>query len=103
MVTVLGFPLDWLTIHKGSFIVFAVVVGVHTLARLIPAVNLGTGRSQRDGGVGRLRGWAPRLAIVTATLLAGALAAALILPAASGWRNERDSRDFPPGTGFHHD
>jgi hypothetical protein len=103
MATVLGFQLDWLTIHKASFLVFAVVVGVHTLARLIPAFNLGTGRSRREGGVGRLRGWGPRLAIVTATLVAGALAAALVLPAASGWGNERDFHDFPAGKAFHHD
>jgi hypothetical protein len=101
--TVLGLRLDWLSIHQASFIVFAVVVGAHTLARLIPAFNLGTGRSRREGGVGRLRGWAPRLAIVTATLVAGALAAALILPAASSWRNERDFHDFPPGRSFSHD
>jgi hypothetical protein len=31
------------------------------------------------------------------------LAAALVLPAASGWRNERDVHDFPPGRGAHHD
>ena len=75
MATVLGLQLDWLTIHKASFLVFAVVVGVHALARLVPAFNLGTGRSRREGGVGRLGGWGPRLAIVTATLVAGALAA----------------------------
>lgn len=103
MVTVLGLQLDWLTIHKASFLVFAVVVGVHTLARLVPAFNLGTGRSRREGGVGRLGGWGPRLAIVTATLVAGALAAALILPAASGWQGERDFHGLPPGKGFHHD
>ncbi|MDQ1660716.1 MAG: hypothetical protein QOJ68_696 [Blastococcus sp.] len=102
LATVLGQRLDWLSIHQASFIVFAVVVGVHTLARLIPAFNLGTGRSRRDGGVGRLRGWGPRLAVVTATLVAGALAAVLILPAASGWQNERDFRDFPPGSAPSH-
>jgi hypothetical protein len=103
MVTVLGRQLDWLTIHKASFLFFAVVVGVHALARLIPAVLLGTGRSRRAGGVGRLRGWGPRLAIVAASLVAGALAAALILPAASGWRDDGGFHDFPPGTVFHHD
>jgi hypothetical protein len=100
--TVLGLRLDWLTIHQASFLVFAGVVGVHTLARLIPALHLGTGRSRRDGGVGRLRGWAPRLAVLTATLVAGALAAALILPAASGWQNEREFHHFPPGSGPRH-
>jgi hypothetical protein len=103
LVTLLGQRLDWLTIHKASFLVFAVVVGLHTLARLIPAFNLSTNRSRRAGGLGRLRGGAPRLAVVTATLVAGALAAALILPAASSWRNERDFHDFPPGKNFSHD
>jgi hypothetical protein len=102
LATVLGQRLDWLSIHQASFLVFAVVVGVHTLARLIPAFNLGTGRSRREGGAGRLRGWAPRLAVVAATLLAGALAAALVLPAASDWRNEQDFHGFPPGSGQRH-
>ena len=103
LATVLGLRLDWLSIHQASFLVFAVVVGLHTLARLLPAFRLGTGRSRTDGGGGRLRGWTPRLAILAATLAAGALAAALVLPAASGWQDERDFRGFPPGSDLHHE
>jgi hypothetical protein len=102
LVTVLGLRLDWLSIHQASFIGFAVVAGLHVLARLVPSVVLTTGRLHRAGSGGRLGGWASRLAVLTATLAAGALAAALILPAASGWHNERDFHDFPPGSGPRH-
>ncbi|MGZ4670602.1 MAG: hypothetical protein ACXVX3_18895 [Blastococcus sp.] len=99
LFTILGQRIDLLSIHQGMFIVFAVVAGLHVLARLVPAVTVTTGRIQREDGAGRLRGWAPRLAILTATLVAGALAAALILPAASSWQNERRGfGDFPPGS-----
>jgi hypothetical protein len=98
LVTFLGQRIDLLSIHQALFIVFAVAAGLHVLARLVPAVLLTTGRIQRERGGGRLRGWAPRLAILTATLVAGALAAMLILPAASSWQNEqRGFRDVPPG------
>lgn len=103
LFTVLGQRIDLLTIHQGMFLVFAVVAGLHVLARLVPAVAVTTGRIQREGSAGPLRGWAPRLAILTATLVAGALAAALILPAASSWQNERrDFRDFPAGSAPFH-
>jgi hypothetical protein len=100
MATFLGQRIDMLSIHQASFLAFAVAAGLHVIARLVPSVVLTTGRLHRAEGRGRLQGWAPRLAILTATLVAGALAAALILPAASGWRNEqRTFRDFPPPAG----
>jgi hypothetical protein len=85
LVTLLGQRIDLLWIHQGLFVVFAVVAGLHVLARLVPAVVLTTGRIHRANGDGRLRGWGPRVAILVATLVAGALAAALILPAAASW------------------
>jgi NhaP-type Na+/H+ or K+/H+ antiporter len=98
----MGAAVDWLSIHQASFLGFAVVAGLHVLARLVPSVVLTTGRLHRAEPGGRLRGWVPRLAVLTATVAAGALAAALVLPAASGWRNERDLHDFPPASGRHH-
>jgi hypothetical protein len=97
LFTVLGQRVDLVTIHQGFFIAFAVVTGLHVLARLVPAYFLATGRAQQTATGGRLRGWGPRAAILVATLVAGALAAALILPAASSWQQERrEFRDFPP-------
>ena len=95
LLTFLGQRLDLLSIHQALFIVFAVAAGLHLLARLVPAAVLATERGHR--GDGRLRGRGPRVAVLGATLVAGALAAALILPAASGWRNEQSG---PPPGGF---
>ena len=102
LITLLGQRIDLLSIHQAMFVVFAVVAGVHLLARMVPALVLAAERGHRDGG--RLRGRAPRVAVLVGTLVAGALAATLILPAASGWRDEQ--RGFPghppPGASFHH-
>ncbi len=96
LVTLLGQRIDLVSIHQGLFIVFAVVAGLHLLARLVPAVVLATERGHRDDdAAGRLRGKGPRLALLAVTVLAGALAAALILPAASAWHDE--FHGFQPG------
>jgi hypothetical protein len=102
LVTLLGQRIDLLSLHQASFLVFAVAAGLHLLARFVPAVALATERAHRDGG--RLRGRGPRIAVLVAALVAGALAAALILPAAAPWQAER--HDFfpggPPPPGFRH-
>ena len=95
LATLLGQRIDLVSIHQGLFIVFAVVAGLHLLARLVPAVVLATERGRRDDAPGRLRGKGPRLAVLVGTVLAGALAAALILPAAADWHEE--FHGFRPG------
>ena len=100
LITLIGLRIDLLSLHQASFIVFAVAAGLHLLARFVPAVVLATERGHRDDG--RLRGRGPRIAVLVAALAAGALAAALILPAAAPWRDEQ--RGFPggPPPGFSH-
>jgi hypothetical protein len=100
LAIVLGRRIDLLSLHQASFIVFAVAAGLHLLARFVPAVALATERGHREEG--RLRGRGPRIAVLVAALVAGALAAALILPAAAPWRDEQ--RGFPSGPppGFDH-
>jgi hypothetical protein len=97
LATPLGQRIDLVSVHQGLFMVFAVVAGLHVLARLIPAVVLATERGYRGAGSGRLRGRGPRVAVLAATVAAGALAAALILPAASAWHDEHHGP--PPGVG----
>jgi hypothetical protein len=94
LVSLLGQRLDVVSVHQGLFIVFAVVAGLHLVARFVPAVVLATERGRRDDG--RLRGRGPRVAVLVATLAAGALAAVLILPAAADWHDEQHGP--PPGT-----
>jgi hypothetical protein len=100
LLTLLGQRIDLLSLHQASFIVFAVAAGLHLLARFVPAVVLATERGHRDDG--RLRGRGPRIAVLVAALAAGALAAALILPAAAPWRNEEHGFPGGPPPGFHH-
>jgi hypothetical protein len=94
LVSLLGQRLDVVSVHQGLFIVFAVVAGLHLVARFVPAVVLATERGRREDG--RLRGRGPRVAVLVATLAAGALAAVLILPAAADWHDEQHGP--PPGT-----
>jgi hypothetical protein len=105
LATVLGQRIDWLSIHQALFIVFAVVAGLHVLARLVPSVVLATSRTRGQESGAQLRGWGPRVAILGATLVAGTLAAALVLPAASSWHDEhRGFHEFPPsGSGPAHE
>ncbi|HJP73988.1 MAG TPA: hypothetical protein VJ914_06955 [Pseudonocardiaceae bacterium] len=80
-VSVLGYQVSALTLHQASFVIWAVVTGLHTLGRLVPATRLITGRAMVPGTVARvvtLMGIA-----VTATL-----AAVLIYGAATSWLNE---------------
>jgi hypothetical protein len=97
LASLLGQRLDLVSIHQALFVVFAVAAGLHLLARLVPAAVLATERGHRDHGSGRLRGKGPRLAVLAATVVAGALAAALILPAAAAWHDEQHGP--PPGVG----
>ena len=59
LVTLLGQRIDLVSIHQGLFIVFAVVAGVHLLARLVPAVVLATERGRRDGAAAGCAGRGP--------------------------------------------
>jgi hypothetical protein len=93
LFTLLGQRTDLVSIHQALFVVFAVLAGLHLLARLLPAVVLATERGRRDDGGDRLRGRGPRIAVLVATLVAGTLAAFLILPAATSWHDA--------GPGFH--
>jgi hypothetical protein len=40
LITALGQRVDWLTLHQGLFIVWAVLTGLHVLGRTVPALQL---------------------------------------------------------------
>jgi hypothetical protein len=95
LFSALGQRVDWITLHQGSFIVWAVATGLHVLGRLIPAWQL---TLTRASGVTRVPGAARRVA---ALLVSGALAVACVgwvLVHPGGWN---DQRDF--GHGSRHD
>jgi hypothetical protein len=90
---------SWVNVHQALFIVFAVVAGLHVLARVVPAVLLVRGRRKESPGrPGNVPGGGARLGILLGTLAVAALAAVLLLPGASSWQQERfhGGDDGPP-------
>jgi hypothetical protein len=97
----LGMGIDLLSLHQASFVLCGIALGLHFLARIVPALRLAAGwtpgrRPVRE----RVPGARPRLAVVTASLAIAAVAAALLLPLASSWQNDRSGKfdhERPPG------
>jgi hypothetical protein len=80
LLAVAGQRISVLTLHQLSFILWAGATAIHLFARAIPAARL-TARTQSGhvpGGVGRLL-------TLTATLVAGAIAAWAVLSASQAW------------------
>jgi hypothetical protein len=80
-------PVAPLTAHKASFVVWAVVTGLHTLARLFPALRLTVARTADRIAVPG-RAW--RGTALVAALLVAAVGAGVALGASTAWRT-----DFP--------
>jgi len=101
LFTALGQRIDWESLHQAAFVVFAVVTGLHLLARLVPALTLVSARVRRAVGArpaGSVPGAPRRVTALAATLVAAAVAAALLLPLASGWHGDDHRRFGPPGS-----
>jgi hypothetical protein len=78
--------IDWVGLHQATFVVFAIVAGLHVLARLVPALALTTRRVRaRVGLPERVSGGGRRLALVLLSLAVAALATVLLLPLAADW------------------
>lgn len=91
----LGQRVDAITLHQGSFLVWAVVTGLHTLGRLVPAVQTVLPRASTARAVpGR------RLRLVTVVLAAllAVVTAVVVLRGANAWQHDRFRHfDRPPG------
>jgi hypothetical protein len=95
LLDVLGQRIDTVTIHQATFAVWAVVTGLHTLARLVPAIRLTVAPTRAGRPVpGRGR----RVGVVVVTVGIAAVSAALVLSTAGAWRTQPDRRSGPaPG------
>jgi hypothetical protein len=81
--------MSWTNLHQALFVVTGVVLGLHFLARAVPAWLLVTGRRKEEAGrPPRVPGGAARLALVVLTLAVAGVTTALVLPAASSWQHE---------------
>jgi hypothetical protein len=89
LFSVLGYRVDAVTLHQGTFLVWGVATGLHTLGRIVPALRI----VGADGkGVPKLPGRASRAIVLPAALAVAAVAAALVLGASGPWVS---------GDGFH--
>ena len=94
--------IDWVGLHQAMFVVFAVVAGLHVLARLVPALALTTRKVRAHVGLpDRVSGGGRRLALVLLSLGVAALATVLLLPLATDW-GHGEEHDRPPGISAHH-
>jgi hypothetical protein len=94
LITALGQRVDWLTLHQGLFILWAVLTGVHVLARLVPALQL-TVMTRRPSTP--VDGSRRRAAAIGASVIVAAISAVLVLSDAGSWKHDdhhRRPRDF---------
>jgi len=98
LFTVAGQRVDPFTLHKVAFVLWLVVTGAHTLARLVPAAMLVAGKTSRTA----VEGGASRLLILVVTLALGVGAAVVVLHASDSWTNGNaffGRHDFKGGGG----
>jgi hypothetical protein len=81
LITLLGLRVDWLSLHQGFFAVWTGAVGLHLLARIVPALRA-TVLSASDSGAAVPGRWTRVLWHVT--MLASAAALAVVLVHADG-------------------
>jgi hypothetical protein len=89
LVTLLGFRVDWITVHQASFAVWATVTGLHLLFRIVAAVRLTVLADRRRP----LPGLLGRLAVLTVALVAGVVLAVVLVRADESWHHDRFHRD----------
>lgn len=95
LITALGQRVDWLTLHQGLFIVWAVLTGLHVLGRTVPALQL-TVLPKHTTPV--VAGTGSRAAALLGSLAIASVAAVLVLAASGSWRGEEHHRPYPrPG------
>jgi hypothetical protein len=103
LLTVLGQRIDAVTIHQGTFIIWAVVTGLHTLGRIFPALRIVTARTDEA----HVPGAVSRAAVSAAVLVAAAIAGIVLLGASSAWttgvlhHGHRDQGAQTAGAGRH--
>lgn len=90
LITVAGLGVDALSIHQITFVIWAVVTGLHTLGRIVPALRI-TGMGRK---VARMPGRMSRVIVLSLTLLVAAAAAPIVLDASGSWVADAQNHQF---------
>jgi hypothetical protein len=85
----LGQDVSPVTVHQGFFVLFAVLVSLHVLARAMPALLLAVGRRRREAARVVVPGGIARAGAIFATLAAAIVAVVLVVPSVHGWHDQR--------------
>ena len=81
LATIAGQRIDALTVHQACFAFWLVLVGLHAVARSLPAVNVVAARKTPAAVAGR----AVRSGLLAGTLAGGVIAGVLLLQSSSAW------------------
>jgi hypothetical protein len=96
LVTVLGFRVDWVTLHQGFFAAWAVVVGLHLLGRIVPALRM----TMVPGPGAAVPGRWLRVLWFAAMVISAAALAVVLVHADGSWASFHGfDHGTPPGTG----
>ena len=80
LLDVVGFRVDWVTVHQGFFAVWVGATGLHLLGRFVPALRITLGA--RDTGV---PGAWSRWLLLAATAASAVVLAVVLVHADSSW------------------
>ena len=93
--------IDASFLHKGSFVIWAAATGLHTVVRLVPAVQLTV-----SGKKGSVPGRVSRVAVLLVACAAAAVVAVAVFAGSGAWRSTHfgfhDDGRGSPGTHFVH-
>lgn len=84
LATVAGYRVDWLTLHRGSFIGWGVATGLHVMARIVPAIRE---VATRAGHGSPTPGPGLRATVMTLTVAVAAATATLLVYADGSWQH----------------
>lgn len=91
--SLLGRAVSPLTVHQAFFVLFCVFVGLHVLARFVPATVLVSGRRRFGGPRMRVPGRAARFSILAGGMVAALIAVTLVVPTLADWNHHVFDRD----------
>ena len=93
---VLGQQISPITVHQLFFILFVVFVGLHVLARLVPALLQVSGRVRRGQQPSAIPGRRMRAITVLGCVLAGVAALVVVLPVTAWQHDDLHDGQFAP-------
>lgn len=86
-----GFSIDPFTLHKVAFVLWLGVTSLHTLGRLVPAVQLMVNRAGRTRAV---PGSPARMTLLLVTVALSVVVGAVVLSASGDWRSFQGGGDY---------